>query len=273
MTTGDPDDPVSVCERWNADVADLSVGAWEGSIDNCDPGMMDPQGLANALRVLNLYRWLADLPPVTTTPERNAGCQEAALAFAANNMFAHGIPQNWNCYTSAGSTASQNANVASANAVQAMSLWMTEGPSNVERLGHRRWILGNKLGPVGIGSVSNWSCLWVVGGSGQASKPWNAWPAEGYFPVQATTSGWYSIDQIGWHVQSSTINLTNASVEVKRDGVPAEIEVFALSGNSGWTTGVRFVPVGWNSEPGVTYSIKVTSGDETIEYEVQMLAC
>jgi hypothetical protein len=56
--TGDPppDEAAKLCQRWNADRAQLGEGTWSGSVDACDPGTISQDGRDNALRLVNLYR-------------------------------------------------------------------------------------------------------------------------------------------------------------------------------------------------------------------------
>ena len=61
-----------VCARWKADRADLSEGTWTGDVASCTPGDIGATARANALRLVNLYRWLAALPAVVTDPTRDA---------------------------------------------------------------------------------------------------------------------------------------------------------------------------------------------------------
>jgi len=81
----DSDAEPEVCERWNADRADLSEASWSGSTGSCDAGDMNAAGRARALRVLNLYRALADLPEVETDAGWDDDAQDCALMMHANN--------------------------------------------------------------------------------------------------------------------------------------------------------------------------------------------
>ena len=41
---------------------------------------------------------------------------------------------------------------------------------NATTIGHRRWILSNSLGPIGIGGTDRASCMWTLSGTGRAGK-------------------------------------------------------------------------------------------------------
>ena len=62
---------------------------------------------------------------------------------------------------------------------------------NETTFGHRRIILSNRLGPIGLGSTGQGgaSCMQNIGGTGNAGKTWVAWPPPGPFPMQAYGSG------------------------------------------------------------------------------------
>ncbi len=54
----------AVCERWNSDVATAQSGQWTGDVNSCDAGDYLAPGRDSALKLTNLYRWLAALSPV-----------------------------------------------------------------------------------------------------------------------------------------------------------------------------------------------------------------
>ncbi|HET6584548.1 MAG TPA: CAP domain-containing protein, partial [Nannocystaceae bacterium] len=154
-----------MCMRWNADRSDLDEGTWSGSVASCTPGDITASARENALRVTNLYRWLADLPPIETDPARDQLAQACALMMDANDQLSHDPPGSWTCYSDDGADAAGSSNIASTAAVYAVDLYMVD-PGNPTTLGHRRWILSNSIGPTGIGSTSDYSCMWTLGGSG-----------------------------------------------------------------------------------------------------------
>jgi len=99
---GDRATPEGVCARWKADRADIGEGMWSGDATTCEVGDMDPMARAAALRVLNLYRWLADLPEITSDPTKDKQAQACALLMRANNSLSHMPPPDWMCYMAEG---------------------------------------------------------------------------------------------------------------------------------------------------------------------------
>ncbi|HLM71102.1 MAG TPA: CAP domain-containing protein, partial [Polyangiaceae bacterium] len=202
-----------VCERWNDDRADLGEGAWSGSVNGCNPGDVSADGRANALKLVNLYRFLAGLPAVTNDPTRDQKAQACALMMDANNQLNHFPPQNWACYSADGSQAAGSSNIASTAGVQAVDLYMADF-GNDTTIGHRRWILSGSLGGIGLGTTNSYSCMWVIGGNGQQNPLFTAWPSPGKFPIQAMGVSFVSVDEVGWTIQSSAMDLSGAQVTV-----------------------------------------------------------
>jgi uncharacterized protein YkwD len=261
-----------VCTRWKADRADLSEGTWTGDVTSCTPGDIGATARANALRLVNLYRSLAQLPAVVTDPARDAQDQACALMMRANNMISHTPPTTWTCYTADGATAAGSSNVSSGRAVSSVDLYMID-PGNATTIGHRRWILSNSLGPIGIGGTDKASCMWTLSGTGKAGKAWTAWPAPGQIPFQAVSPRGTTVDMTGWSVQSDGINLANAQVTVTVDGAAQPVTVTQLDANYGSKYAIRFNPTGWTTQAGKTYSVAISNIPTAINYDVQIVDC
>jgi hypothetical protein len=261
----------AICGRWKADRADLSEGTWTGNIAACDAGDVSGVGRANTLRQVNLFRFLAGLPPVTEDPAKSVNAQACALMQDANKMLSHTPPTTWTCYTSAGATAAGQSNIATTKGVRAIGLYMNDR-GNESTIGHRRWLLSNSLGPIGMGSTSGYSCLMTIGGTGKAGKAFAPWPPAGDVPLEAlTVEG--SVDAVGWSIQSDTINLGAAQVTVTDAGATLPVTVMQLPANYGSKYALSFVPMGWSSAAGHTYSVAVTGTTPAISYDVHVVSC
>ncbi|AKT37689.1 uncharacterized protein CMC5_018310 [Chondromyces crocatus] len=261
-----------VCARWQQDRASLSEGTWSGSVAGCNAGDISAEGRTNALKLINLYRFVANLPPVAHDATRNQQAQACALMMHANNSLSHSPPTNWTCYSQAGAQGAANSNIASTRGVSAVDLYMAD-PGNETTLGHRRWILSGALGPVGLGSTSNASCMWVLGGSGGQSPPFTAWPAPGKFPSGALRASYAPLDSTGWSIQSSSINLAGAQVSVTDGGMNRPMAVTQLAANFGSSSAIRMVPQGWTTQVGHTYEVRVTGINSPISYAVEITDC
>ena len=79
-----------------------------------------------ALKMTNLYRWLAGLNSVTINPGWIEGAQQCALMMYSNQMLSHAPPTSWKCYTAAGADTAGHSNLAWGNgAVRALNGYMT----------------------------------------------------------------------------------------------------------------------------------------------------
>jgi uncharacterized protein YkwD len=266
-------DPVAqVCSRWLADRQDLSEGTWSGNVSSCDPGDVTANGRANALKMVNLYRWLADLPTATTDAGRDANAQACALMMHANGSLSHSPPTNWDCYTSAGDSAAGASNIATAPGVSAVDMYMVDS-GNPSTMGHRRWILSNSLGAIGLGTTSSYSCMTVISTGGNANAAWTAYPPPGVFPHGAVQPSWSSIDNTGWTLQSDSISLSGAQVSITSGGQDRPVTVSQLLSGYGSTHAISFIPNGWTTQPDTTYTVSVTGISPTITYDVQVVTC
>jgi hypothetical protein len=63
--------------------------------------------------------------------------------------------------------------------------WMNDSdPSNIDRVGHRRWCLNPMMGTSAFGSVGNYAAMYAFDGSFKDVPAWDivAWPARGAMP-------------------------------------------------------------------------------------------
>lgn len=263
------------CGRWNADRVELSEGTWSGNVETCDPGDISAEGRANALRLYNLYRWLADLPAVETTDELNQMAQACALLQEANDSLSHDPPMTWKCWTQLGADGAGSSNISTGSGVASADGYMLD-PGNETTLGHRRWILSNTLGPIGLGSTGNGaSCMQNLDGKGNVGKPWQAYPPPGIFPLQAFAAAKYNrttVDEVGWSIQSDDIDLARAEVTVTSNGETLPVATTVLEQWYGSKFAIRFTPEDWQSAPG-TYHVAVAGIATPIEYDVEVVDC
>lgn len=191
----------------------------------------------------------------------------------ANNRLSHEPDNSWTCYTSEGDEAAGSSSISSARGVLAVDRYMVdEGAANATIMGHRRWILANRLGPIGLGSTSDDSCMWVFGGTGSGGNEWTAWPPPGEFPIEAVAPSGTSIDVTGWTIQSD-VNLNGAQVTIQDGGIDLPVTVTTLAQNFGDRYAIKMVPQGWTTTAGHTYEVSVTGVDSPFNYQVQVVDC
>ena len=263
----------ATCKAWNLARRDLREAAWTGDVDTCDAGDVDAAGRTRALGLVNLYRTMAGLPTVTDDAAKNDTAQDCALMMHANNTLSHTPPSSWACYSDSGATGAGRSNIATGPGVMAVDMYMQDW-GNDSTIGHRRWILSNSLGPIGLGSTSEFSCMYVIYGSGAAAKPWTAWPPPGPFPIQGVEMSFVPLDETGWTVQSDSIDLSAATVTITRDdGKDMPVTLSVLLSGYGSTWAIRFLPRSWTSEVGRTYTVSVGNIAQPFSYDVEIVDC
>lgn len=274
MVTGDRSTAEGTCARWNGDRADVREGTWSGSVASCTVGDISPEGRANALKLVNLYRWLAELPPVTTEASRDQQAQACALMMEAEGSLSHSPGEDWACYSAMGAMGASSSNISGGPGVSSIDAYMVDR-GNGTTIGHRRWTLSNSLGPIGLGSTGNGaSCFQNLRGTGRAGKQWMAWPPPGIVPLEAFGSGrGGTIDSTGWTVQSDQVNLAGATVTVTAGGMNLPVTVTELQSGYGSQYAFRFNPMGWTTTAGQTYAVSVSGISTPISYEVTVVSC
>lgn len=163
-------------------------------------GVLAPDTLGRAIKMMNQIRYIAGLSDnVTLNDGYNRKAQAAAMVNYANGGLSHyptrpaGMD---NAVYELGYAGSSSSNIAMASwncsfnwtIVQS---WMEDGDySNIDRVGHRRWILNPSMGQTGFGAVygpgGTYSALYCFDETN--SSAWQtqvAWPAQnmpvGYF--------------------------------------------------------------------------------------------
>ena len=235
---------------------------------------MSDEWQEDALLNVNLYRWFADLPPLTLNPSLYAGQQKCALIMDANNSLSHNPSFAWSCYSSLGADHAGSSNIATLPAVVAGDLYMID-PGNETTMGHRRWILSNWLEQTAFGSTSDYSCMATrsAGGGGGANKPWVSWPPAGFYPMDWADMGWTNMDKTGWTIQSDSINLNSAQVTVTENGATRAMTVSTLKSGYGSKYAIKMLQSGWKLKANTTYQVLVTGISPQIQYEVHTVDC
>ena len=169
-------------------------------------GQLDGAYLQDALNLLNFYRALAGLEPVTLGDHLNVQAQYGAVLLAANDNLTHTPKKPADMEESfyrMGANACAGSNISMRYGYDintllhsALQAQMDEhSASNRLDLGHRRWLLDPRLGKVGFGlatSATNRQYITVpiLDATGTGAQPeWVAWPAAGQFPSNIFTPG------------------------------------------------------------------------------------
>lgn len=253
----------AVCKRWQDAKSKTVSGGWTPGPSQCDPGKVSQAALDSALRMTNMYRYIAALPAVSMSNMFNAKAQACAVMMKANNTISHYPSTSWQCYTPDGAQAAKSSNLAKgSDATKAVYRFMYDS-GNASTLGHRRWIIGNWIGPTGFGTTGSYTCMYVNGGI-KSGKTWAAWPPANEVPLAEV------FDSTGWSWQSDSIN--PSGVEVRSDGNHLPLNVNKLSSNYGSKYAISFRPAGWKTQAGKVYNVTIT-GSQTIKYSVKPVNC
>lgn len=189
-------------------------------------GVLSPETLNAAMKTMNQIRYIAGLQDnVTLNEEYNRKAQAAALVNFANHSLSHypsrpaGMDDGMYKLGSAGAS---SCNIAMASWNRSLNetivkSWMEDGDSsNIDRVGHRRWILNPSMGQTGFGAVygpgGTYSALYCFDESRPASETQVAWPAQNmpvnYFGTKFpwSVSMGSSVDKNAVHVTLKRVN-------------------------------------------------------------------
>lgn len=148
-------------------------------------GHLSGDSLYNALNLLNFIRYVAGIPAdVTLNEEYIELTQAGALLNCVNNKMTHtptkpdGFPDD---LFQKGYEGCSSSNIAWNYGNMAQSLlngWMYDGDSsNIDRMGHRRWVLNPSMQQTGFGAVGAYSAMYAFDRKGSSITDYVAWPA------------------------------------------------------------------------------------------------
>lgn len=267
-----------------------------------NPGVLRQATLNEALETLRYIRFLAGLEnPVNLDAGWNQAAQAGALINALNGQLTH-TPVKPEGMTDAmyqlGYSATSTGNIAWGYRSIPATLWgyMDDGDDyNIDRLGHRRWLLNPAMTTVGFGMIEEGRYSVNKVFNDGVNTIWHddtdynyiTWPSEGAFPAQAFGS------DHPWSISLNEKRYNNIDIQdievVMTNMDTGDIEVFSTQSSrmksgayfnietSGY--GVPFCIIfrpgeGTNSQSG-RYQIDITGvhyihgGDARIRYEVE----
>jgi hypothetical protein len=274
-----------VCARWCRVREESRVAAWSGDAASCTSGAIDPKARESARRILDTHRFLADLPPVDLVTDWEPSAARCALLAHANRKLSHEPPADWRCWDDTGRRASEVSLIANRSIAIAITAFF-EDPGNETTMTHRRWLLGDSLSHVAFGSTDRYACL-VVDGSGLGAKSVGdpaakqtsmepkselvAWPPAGEVPIDLFR--FERLDELGWTVQSSTLDLESAVVSVTTSGQELPMAVVALERWKGSRSALKLTPIGWKTEASKRYTVHVTGDAIDASWVVEPTDC
>ena len=161
-----------------------------------EPGVLTDDTQTAALAMLNYYRWLVGVEPVSAVPEWSDSLQKGALvryfsfryAPAASDKPADMDQALWD----EGADAKYNLLARKATPQSAIPLWINEGYTlyNGEwnTVGHRMSLLGGTVSGAEFGHSGDVTIGRIVENGGM-TQPFAAYPAAGYMPFDALKAG------------------------------------------------------------------------------------
>ena len=156
-------------------------------------GKMRKASLEAALAQLKIYRYLAGLPykDIELNGEFSNGAQHAVVLMSILGRISHNpskpadVPDDFFKIAFKGAASSNLAGGGESNLTTAINNWMSDSDkTNIDRLGHRRWLLNPSMKDVGFGFYNGFAAGWVVGGSRDSSPDYDfiAFPVPGFHP-------------------------------------------------------------------------------------------
>lgn len=249
-------DAMSAFNYFSNNVARTPVN-WSGSISGCVPGSPSADSQQATLDTVNYMRSLSGLDAVTFNASQSNMAQKAALIMAAQNDLSHSPPMSWACYTADGRTGAGSSNLAlGVSGPRAILAYMDDDdPSNIDALGHRRWILNSRVEVMANGDTDRSNALWVINDTPPpvGAPTYVGWPAEGHFPAMF-------VPPIRWSLTNTddTVVFTDAVVSVTKNGTPLGVTTHRLGSDTvAWD-----IPTSLSSAPG-TYQILVSGLKDT----------
>lgn len=265
-----------VCGRWTRDFPWTTPANFQ-SQSTCDPGTVAPGAFDDAIRRVNVYRYLVGLPDVAEDLSRRDAMQECAVMQANNDgpsstVNAHFPPNTWDCYTSAAAGASGSSNLSWGvyHPAEVVSQFIAD--RGVPSLGHRLWTISPGMGKTTFGFATGGgryraaACMYSFDRSGGARVDFVAFPPPGPVPMEAITS--YNVSD--WSFTSSkysTSGVTEVTLTRLSDGDVQVLTPRRISGY-GHPSGLAFAPR--RPSAGETYTVDLGG---VFSYQVQFVDC
>ncbi len=257
-----------MCARVKAEFPETPDAGWTHAPGPplCDQGTLTPSARTDALRRLNLYRWLCGLKPVTADVSREADEQACAVLEENLQGLSHTPSSSAFCYSDAGAHAASESNLAAGvfTPAQAVTLFMIDG--DAPSLGHRRWCLApGEGGTTAFGHVGWSTCMASFSMLGKNLEPgFVAFPAPGLQPRLLMPRLWSYAPTNGTLAAEATMRVTHSGAPVAQGGT-------VDSGNYG--SGAALILNVGDVTAG-DYDVTITEpGHPDVAYRVSMIDC
>ena len=175
-----------------ADDAQARARGWWSDEGNVNALAARPKAerLAEALRRLQAYRWIVEVPweGMDLREDWNDFCEAGAQLCARIGKLDHTPPNPGmdEAEYKKGYTGTSNSNLSAGAPVEfSVDGYMDDSdPSNIDRLGHRCWCMNPRMLKTGFGFAGGFSAMWSMDRSRpKAEFEQICFPARGYMPV------------------------------------------------------------------------------------------
>ena len=252
-------------------------------------GEVSKSSLNSALNTMNAIRYIAGISPVELEDSYTKKEQAAALVNSANGVLSH-YPSKPSGMSSSlyqlGASGASSGNLSWTSwktglGYHLVKSWMYDGDStNIDRMGHRRWILNPSMEKTGFG--------WVYGSHGTyaamyAFDNWSAdtsyygvaWPAQN-IPVEYFGNNYPWSISMGTTVDASKVKVTLVRQSDQKKWTFSQKSADGYfnveNSNYGKPGCIIFRPENMNYQPGDTFTVKITGLSETVSYQVSFFS-
>ncbi len=248
------------------------------------PGKVSDETLNSALATMNAIRYIAGLDAVTLDDSYTEMVQAGALVNAVNRVLTHSpekpIGMEDDLYN-LGYRGASSANIASGYSNLNSALingWMYDGnASNIDRLGHRRWIINPTMKKTGFGIVDRYSAMYSFDVSNRtAAQSGVIWPSQ-VMPAE------YFGRNYPWSYSAGrTLNTSSVSVKLVRESdqktwnfSSSDADGYFNVNNDGYGQSgcVIFRPTDLGKYVGETFHVTINSGGSVLaDYSVEFFS-
>ncbi len=260
-----------VCDLWQSSHARSSLDFFLiEPTSECDPGVLHPDEMREALHTTSKYRMLVGLYPVSLAQSVVDNQQECATMHEAQGSgLSHEPPPSWACYTSGAASAAGSSNLAGGVRNPAGTVGLYVGDRGVPSLGHRRWIFNPGMGITAFGHRGSYGCMYSFGRGRNHSVEFVAYPSPGPFPRAALQGQWSIHGGASWS-DGHQVVITRLSdmADVPVSGV--NNPVFGnLASTLAWTVSANAI------EADVDHRISIldAGGATVLEYVTRLVSC
>ena len=199
----------------------------------------------DALNAINQIRYIAGLSSnITIDPEQESKAQAAAYVNNANNTLSHypSRPAGWGSeYDSVynlGREGAGSSNLGWASYTRTLADnvffgWMHDGDnSNIDRVGHRRWVINPYMTTTGFGQVGGYTAMYSFGYDDDAFWYHGAGGQVSVWPAPNTPISYFRNDE-PWSYSSGTYESGDVRVTLTRTST-GQVWNFSNSGSDGY---------------------------------------